>query len=662
MDHEKHPPIAALPMLPVDVRKRIYRYAGVYWPGQPYFFRLHEHSPLLFQADDLSQPTSGFYGLMLSCRATYNEISEMLYSLNHFVIVLTEGKGLEPLRSLTPSTLASLRHIKIVLYAMGCHNLHGRTTSISSIMDDWSLTATYLSRHIAPGKLELALVADVSDSIYRYKNDVADKLVRGLTPAARVVAPFYKAGMPPLGICHIRLCKDPNPELQEIADKAVSQACRRRVLPCSSSSSTFDSPWITVSSQQKTLGSRLLNLPNEILLQILEYTDLVAPWKEVTWGWNIGSDKSMYQVSKPVKVPCELWPLARPRETHGALNSHCPSDVVHHGCQFDRCWNTRNSSHSVRFLGGFCRRQHAAASSGPICKCWAPPTNILLTCRDLRDLGQAVFFSANRFILTHGRSAMQAYSGYFDVSYTKPHNRLAASQFLAEIVPERCLRDLRRLEIIIPNYSHASWSSPDRPEIKDWVQTLHSIKNKILGSALTIRLTLIDESWMPRPRQYGTPKRFYPTPVPLLTPGEEQDKAENVLNALALPLCILAQNKENPLAHVYCHFQSPLARQTAVSLESGYSYDTSVREGERVWAGVIENAIMGHKRWMKTRGKEPPTTLAIRLDQLDPVQCCDFEDGGDPDVELKIFKEVVGRASNWWTHAVKEGVQKVMHV
>ncbi|KAK4155757.1 hypothetical protein C8A00DRAFT_41682 [Chaetomidium leptoderma] len=61
--------------------------------------------------------------LLLSCRALYRETAALLYSANRFVIsYLYQGSlGLEPLCTLSPTSLASLTSLKVVLNESSCH-------------------------------------------------------------------------------------------------------------------------------------------------------------------------------------------------------------------------------------------------------------------------------------------------------------------------------------------------------------------------------------------------------------------------------------------------------------------------------------------------------------------------------------------------------------
>jgi hypothetical protein len=66
-------------------------------------------------------PTRNFAGLLLSCRTLYTEVVALLYSANRFVIFFSHSGSLKPLRALSPTALASLTSLKIVLNESSCY-------------------------------------------------------------------------------------------------------------------------------------------------------------------------------------------------------------------------------------------------------------------------------------------------------------------------------------------------------------------------------------------------------------------------------------------------------------------------------------------------------------------------------------------------------------
>ncbi len=252
------------------------------------------------------------YGVLLSCRTIYGEASALLYSANRFVIHYSHDakQSLQPLRNLTASSLAALTSLKIVLNQNSCHHredgselgtccegtscqtqhvtrhdlpLQSGHSAAGPLLDEWLRTAEFLSLSISPKALQLSLVCDLDEQ-------------EAAGMVTKVIAPLSL--LPELKGCHIRLCRVPNAQLGQIAQRAALRACFKPgpSLPPSSS-------------------SHLLSLPREIRLRIFEYTDLVTPWMQVVWT------RVERGYLRPQAGGC-AWP-----------DPPCPA-ALHHGCQF----------------------------------------------------------------------------------------------------------------------------------------------------------------------------------------------------------------------------------------------------------------------------------------------------------------------------------------
>jgi hypothetical protein len=109
--------------LPPDIRHRIYLYTGVArFDGHACIYYLDGRKESRRERSVFDPPpTRNFAGLLLSCRTLYTETATLLYSANRFVIFYTRPGSLTPLRALSPTTLASLTSLKIVLNESSCH-------------------------------------------------------------------------------------------------------------------------------------------------------------------------------------------------------------------------------------------------------------------------------------------------------------------------------------------------------------------------------------------------------------------------------------------------------------------------------------------------------------------------------------------------------------
>lgn len=465
------PPILRLPPA---VRRCIYRHFHPALGHLHFQFRLHGQNDREFL---------GFYSLLLSCRTIYEEVSELLYSTNIFEISYKSAGSLRPMRNLRDASLSSLRDLKVVLNEASCHHeecfeccedllghrlsgapfnvchelhtdwhwhseaLRPLEDSAIALFDEWTMTANYLWSRITPENLRFSLVCDFDPE---HEN----------TPSAArlIVAPLIN--LSPLKGCHVRLGRTPHQELNQIAREAVL-----RVLGIVGCAEPTLAPNITAVDA----ASKFLRLPREIRFRILEYTDLITPCREVRWS----RERKGYL---PTLIDCQ-WRDA----------NECPAQL-HSGCKFRRCWDgtgpLRGFVDPSPQVGCFCRLRHAAFSLN--CHCWGPPTNLFLVCRTLYRDAQAVLFTGNRFVVhdyksetPHDTPGMPLY----------PYDRFAISDFLRGVVPSDCLHLLRSLEVTFPPYNQ-EWPQEGCPALRDWVETVRFIKEKMNLEGLTIRLTM----------------------------------------------------------------------------------------------------------------------------------------------------------------------------
>lgn len=430
----------------------------------------------------------GIYGLLVSCRTIHDEAAALLYSSCWFIVRYETTASLAPLRSLTPVAIASLTHLRIILNQSSCHcresqrqehadgccdqrgvfdvyyqlldedpgwwacfdkqcrerhqdkhspPLKASDSSSSAMLAEWHAAAAYLAPHVRPGNLELSFVCDVHEE--------------NLAAAESVVGALNL--FPRLKNCHVRLSRTPDFQIRQLARDAVLWG--RRISP--------DEPSCRPTPSLKR--TQLINLPEELRLRILEYTDLITPMKEVIWA----SSHRKYMASR---YAC---PSSEGR-------ADCNGSDVHYACQFIACSERRWPDEKI---GCFCYRKHAAFSS--TCRCWAPPTPLFLICRTLHDDANRIFFSQNRFVLMEGEAAnVFGGGGFFALHFQD--NRYAATRFLREAVPVRCLRYLRFLELVFPCHMPGGWLQDGCSMAADWSDTVDWVKDKINAPVLTVRL------------------------------------------------------------------------------------------------------------------------------------------------------------------------------
>lgn len=527
--------------LPPSIRLRIYDLVGACSLDSDAFqtFDLNSHG---------QSPRST--SLLLSCRTIYDELSRQIYSSNFFIVRYSTGpppqapdafQALQRVKNLRAGTTRALRHIKIILAEASCHYreedqpggpweygkccidpgdvhshqiqwctrnhhhdepLEALDSRTRACLAEWDAAAAYLAPLLAEDALNLALVCDID--LGPDQGQIAKSVVQSLLR------------LPKLKNCSVRLCKEPDSCIARVAYEAVQRARRIMMLGPQSALSksldckphshqTFDTPKVgstlpdgsavlnvvTVSTQPAHPSPpHLTLLPRELRLRILEYTDLITPWTEVTWS-------RQHAAFVAGKAPCVTFDFR---------GETCPP-ARHHGCQFRECWNNMYpATPSAPLVGCFCRVLHSAYSSTTsACKCWAPPQALFLVCWQLCRDARIVFFAGNRFVV-HDLCSNPPYQregmvrGLND-GYFAP--RLAASEFLQEVVPVDCLGYLRFMEIVFPPYWPDMWPSEGHPALIDWVATLDWAADRLNLPVLTIRMVTADPWNHEEPNERG---------------------------------------------------------------------------------------------------------------------------------------------------------------
>lgn len=341
---------------------------------------------------------------------------------------------------------------------------------------------------MAAGRLTLSVVCDIDPSH-----------PRALEIASLITAPIRL--LPQLRDCRIRLGNTPNPRLQAMAREAALYACRPSP-PRYKSAATPPSP------PHFTPRPSLMTLPRELSIRILEYTDLVAPGREVTWSRQDHRYVMHRFHEKVLSDHLHLRPLVR-------------------------CWEQLDDT--VSPFACFCHCRHASFTQ--LCRCWAPPgPTLFLICRTWCQDAQFVF-TRNRFVVHEYLDHPPWAAPYLpltepemdveteEVELRGPldqakelgtsiastvavgghdylYHRLAVSQFLRDVVPVHCLNYLRFLELVFPQYLAPTWPQDQHPAIQDWRSTIDWVQDKVNGAALAIRLGTVKRG-MFSPDTYG---------------------------------------------------------------------------------------------------------------------------------------------------------------
>ena len=355
--------------LPSNLRRRIYQEAGVisgmtismnYWGIRKRPDLRHKGSDdHLSEIDYPPLPLS----LFAVCRSINDDVSQIFYSENQFIITRRAYKGLRVLERFSDSVLSKFRSLIIRLSLASCissccgdidHDARERrcgngfsscsrpsnhdtplnhtSSSDERVISQWMKICARFSEGIQPGKLSLYITCDCAE------HQTADM----------IIAPLL--ALPVLENCALRLARECDEELQNMAKTTVLSLTGR-------------------SDAQAVQPFRFLNLPKEIQLNILQHTGLVYSGE--------GSETVCTQ-------------------SHMRFGGYCPANGSAHS-SFSPPSRLLNDSWNLKC---FCRASHSAFSfSCDSCETLGFPLALFLVNRQFREAAIEVFYSSNQFAL-----------------------------------------------------------------------------------------------------------------------------------------------------------------------------------------------------------------------------------------------------------------------
>ncbi|KAH6617350.1 hypothetical protein F5144DRAFT_606853 [Chaetomium tenue] len=181
-----------------------------------------------------------------------------------------------------------------------------------------------------------------------------------------------------------------------------------------------------------------------------------------------------------------------------------------------------------------------------------------------------------------------------------PYERLAASQFLRQVIPGHCIAHLRFLELVFPPYVPYTCPETDHPVMRDWRETVGWRRDMINGPALTVRLIAI---------RY-TSDSYSDSPITVA----EGDKVHRAYMDLLDPLKGLAEGP-NGLSKFYASLRHPWEltfenenRRTGME---DFFEDSWLQAEERALKQKAERHVMGdrYESLYANDRKEPPQSL-----------------------------------------------------
>ncbi|KAG8627810.1 hypothetical protein KVT40_003683 [Elsinoe batatas] len=337
----------------------------------------------------------GKISLMLCCKTMYHEILCMTYE--HYDFTITHSPG--AIRRMTPDSTALLASLTVELHLADGGQIPdhpapdslvnvpgpvGDQLQLSSprtpqLLMGWLDALDHLGRHLTPGTLRLSFTCDVDS----------------FALASAMVSPLL--GLPLLQQCWLRLSALPNPDITRLL-RCISRKC-------------------TGKFSLDECSFRYTELPRELHLLIMGYTDLVSPFEEIHWN------------------PREGYHL------RWSYNSGTHSDRLENN--FDRAGWEKHDCWARTEEKCFCSRYHAAYSDE--CDCWQPPTNLFLVGKAFRRDAVEVFFRSNRFSILPFFPPRDHIGDKLVQDLSQP---LPLRHFLRTTVPSIGLLHLRSLELV----------------------------------------------------------------------------------------------------------------------------------------------------------------------------------------------------------------------
>lgn len=370
------------------------------------YFCYQRHSDHYRSDCDECEPLS--LHLLYVSRAFNAEASHIMYSQNSFKVLHGKPGGFSRLLRLGPQSLAALTSLSVRLnICWSCSGRKAPDCSCSkcnplcncltgdkplgqvsrhdkSVISDWKILCKRLALHIPAFQLRLSLIC--------YTNDYET--------ARSIIQPMME--LPFLEACSIRISKESDLHLHHLAETAALQLTGR-------SKPVF----------------RFTDLPGELQVRILEYTDLIAPF-DLQW---------------------------------------CPQSGYSCYCCYytSRVTNACLVCREVRLYSFSDLKQDSFASQ---CGCWTFPSALFLVSHRIREDAIRIFYSRNHFFALP----------------VKP-GETCGSKIISPFVlrlPVTAVKYLRSVQFVFRqphsdldgnNSSHSNWS-PTSETCSDWVPTI----------------------------------------------------------------------------------------------------------------------------------------------------------------------------------------------
>lgn len=466
--------------LPKHVRERIYDEANVggdtfidlnFWKIQNEHWQDHDEQqrtaiPAIVndyhhpdgQPSPFSEDPFPLALLRAGSHLVHNEVQAKLYAQNAFAVSVSGPQGLHPLEMLSDAALKELRLLLVSLSPCRClspycckmnwsygecvfwprprreffwaalrtlteTSQHSRplgcvSRTDKSILGQWRRVCTRLAAHVRPYQLKLYLVAEVAD--HQTLNAVVGPL-RSL--------PVLREAAINLGH-HLK-------DLGALDPKALARNTA-----------------LALMDKLQSQPFRLLDLPLELQMQILQYTDLV--------------DSSFIE-----------WdPSERFRAR--AMRSDCGTKV-------------EASSGDWR---PFCSLEQTAAFS-PRCACRASPLEYFLVSKSFAVAARSVFYARNEFRLLPSHQGNTGMIAGFDAHEDDGYYQLTLPSFLRRMAPQH-VTSLRHLTLVFPALA-PDYLLPDQRGWGEWLRAVEHLAARLATHppCLKLEVHLSDQEPLP---------------------------------------------------------------------------------------------------------------------------------------------------------------------
>ncbi|KAI0386471.1 hypothetical protein F5Y04DRAFT_276079 [Hypomontagnella monticulosa] len=427
---------------PKHIRRTIYEYAGLLVGATILITRNRGFDIDYFTLDTTLCDLNFTEAILLTSKAIHEETTTILFSENN--IKVPWNCDIRSLRSLQGMPSRHLKKFTNLYVGLRFENSSDWGYKPGSPLTKrkiaaWRAAITNVLSRLEPQKVNLSLVCDTRDP----------------KTLASVVEPLV-ASPGILKNIELRFDEERLPYLSELAEETANQ----------------------IMGYKKPKHFRFFDLPKELRLSILEYTDLVTPSREVKWDQR----ESKFAV------------LRKPHK-------HCPSDcsdMCHeHARQFLEC---------LAYPKMFCRKARSAYTSK--CRCWVPPVNLMLVNKSMYSDSRGVFYTQNRFHLTYD----------FMGSYEEP---ISLGDLVTTKFGPNPLSSIRTLEFGLRILEHPNEIDVSDPEFGNWLDVISELKEHANVEALTIVLHMY------------TLRSELPFPLPIiLNSGDDVEEDGGILRAL----------------------------------------------------------------------------------------------------------------------------------